>query len=224
MSNKSKPEAIDSAAREAAIYYRQACFTLGAPKLESLGEDVGREVAFAGRSNAGKSTALNAITDQKSLARTSKTPGRTQEIILFELDAQHRLADLPGYGYAKVSKQHKARWNFELERYFQQRQSLCGLFLIMDIRHPLKPGDWQMIRWCGEASLPCHVLLSKADKMKRSQARTALMKVVEELQEQSVLGSVQTFSGSNKDGVTDAHRVLDEWFGRTKASVPQPTS
>jgi len=218
MSNKSKPKAIHSASLEAAIYYRQARFTLSAPKLEALGEDAGLEVAFAGRSNAGKSTALNAITDQKQLARTSKTPGRTQEIVLFELDSKHRLADLPGYGYAKVSKQQKARWDFELERYFQQRESLCGLFLIMDIRHPLRPGDWQMISWCKQAALPSHVLLTKADKVTRNVARATIVKVANELEQHEVLGSVQTFSGASKDGVADAHEVLDRWFSRPSSS------
>ncbi len=206
---------------EPATFYRQAKFLLSAPRIESLGADDGLEIAFAGRSNAGKSTALNAITDQKSLARTSKTPGRTQEVVLFALDDHHRLADLPGYGYAKVSKSQKRDWELELERYFQRRESLCGLFLIMDIRHPLREGDWQMIHWCSAAGLPCHVLLSKADKLKRGAAKAATMRVVTALEDAGVAGSVQTFSGTTRDGVPAALAILDSWFGRSNDSEQQ---
>lgn len=200
-------------------FYQRAQFLISAPRVEKLSADEGAEIAFAGRSNAGKSTALNAIVSQKSLARTSKTPGRTQQVVLFELDADHRLADLPGYGYAKVSKQQKAQWDRELQRYFELRQSLRGLVLIMDIRHPLKDSDWKMIHWCAAAELPCHILLSKSDKLKRGATRSAVLAVVKQLRDEGFGGSVQSFSGASKDGVVEARQVLDEWFERGDGKV-----
>ncbi len=209
--NRDNPVIVFDAS-ERAKFYRRATFALSAPRIESLGADTGAEVAFAGRSNAGKSTALNAIAGQKSLARTSKTPGRTQQVVLFELVEGYRLADLPGYGYAKVAKSQKKQWDIELERYFRHRQSLRGLILIMDIRHPLREGDWQMLRWCAAAGLPCHCLLTKADKLKRGPARNAAFAVARELRDEGFVGSVQTFSGTSKDGVADVHEILHQWF------------
>ena len=200
-------------------FYQRARFLLSAPRIERLGADIGAEVAFAGRSNAGKSTALNAIVGQRSLARTSKTPGRTQQIVLFELDENHRLADLPGYGYAKVSKEQKRKWDHELERYFQLRQCLRGLILIMDIRHPLRDSDWRMIQFCSGAQLPCHIMLTKADKLKSGAVKSATMNVVNQLGDESAIRSVQTFSGTSKDGVRDAREVLNGWFERAETSA-----
>ncbi|MEZ5673031.1 MAG: ribosome biogenesis GTP-binding protein YihA/YsxC [Thiotrichaceae bacterium] len=136
--------------------YHQAQFLLSAPELKYLPEDVGFEIAFAGRSNSGKSSAINTIVEQKSLARTSKTPGRTQQLVLFSLDAQRRLVDLPGYGYAKVPLAVKLHWQKTLEQYLQTRQCLCGLVLMMDIRHPMTEFDQQMLAWCERMNMTAH--------------------------------------------------------------------
>lgn len=156
--------------------YRTASYVISAHHLKQLPADSGYEVAFAGRSNAGKSSAINTLTEQKSLARTSKTPGRTQQIVIFDLDEERRIADLPGYGYAKVPQKLKAHWQQVMQRYFEQRKCLRGVVLVMDIRHPMKPFDEQMLAWCSASGVPCHVLLTKADKLKRGQAATTLLK------------------------------------------------
>ncbi|WP_022947637.1 ribosome biogenesis GTP-binding protein YihA/YsxC [Methylohalobius crimeensis] len=174
--------------------------------------DTGFEVAFAGRSNAGKSSALNALTRQKALARTSKTPGRTQQLVFFEVDDSRRLVDLPGYGYAKVSARIQARWSRSLEDYFRQRRSLRGIFLIMDIRHPLSEFDWRMIEWCAHYELPLHILLTKADKLKYGPAKNTLLKVQKTLAESLHPPSIQLFSASKKTGIDEAHAVLDRWL------------
>ena len=161
--------------------FRQATYVLSAHHPGQLPPDEGIEVAIAGRSNAGKSSAINALTDQKSLARTSKTPGRTQQIVIFEVDEGRRLADLPGYGFAKVPQSLKEHWQRAMEEYFRTRQSLRGVVLVMDIRHPMRPFDQQMLAWCEAAGLPCHVLLTKADKLKRGPARSTLLQVRKQL-------------------------------------------
>ncbi len=196
-------------------FYNRAEFIEAAHQLRQLPHDVGYEVAFAGRSNAGKSTALNAITSRKSLARTSKTPGRTQQIVVFQLDEDRRLCDLPGYGYAKVPPSMRKHWDETLGLYFQTRESLKGLVLIMDIRHPLKESDWQILRWCESAKLPCHILLTKSDKLKRSQIKQTLFKVANEISGLDLEASIQDFSGASGDGVAEAHEVLNGWLGRT---------
>jgi len=145
--------------------FRIASYVLNAHELKQLPEDRGIEVAIAGRSNAGKSSAINTFTDQKSLARTSKTPGRTQQIVIFKLDEDRRIADLPGYGYAKVPLKLKAHWRKVMERYFQTRSCLRGVVLVMDIRHPMREFDQQMLAWCDASNTPCHILLTKADKL-----------------------------------------------------------
>ena len=137
--------------------FRQAEYTLAAHHLHQLPPDTGWEVAIAGRSNAGKSSALNVLTGQKSLARTSKTPGRTQQIVIFRVDDDRRIADLPGYGYAKVPQDLKAHWQQVMQDYFETRESLRGVVLVMDIRHPMKPFDQMMLEWCAATGLPCHV-------------------------------------------------------------------
>ncbi len=192
--------------------YRQASYVLSAHRLQQLPADQGREVAFAGRSNAGKSSAINAITGQKSLARTSKTPGRTQQIVVFDLDGDRRLMDLPGYGYAKVGKSMRAHWDQMLDQYFRSRKSLRGLMLIMDIRHPLKDFDLQMLNWCRAANLPCHLLLTKADKLKRGPAGNVRLKVERTLRDRGLDATVQTFSALRRSGVAEAHGVLDGWL------------
>jgi len=192
--------------------YQQARFLLSAPDTRHAPPDTGAEVAFAGRSNAGKSSALNAITRQRGLARTSKTPGRTQQINFFALDEGVRLVDLPGYGYARVSRQTRAQWQRHLARYLETRASLRGLVLLMDIRHPLTEFDRQLLSWCHHARLRCHVLLTKADKLKRGPAQAALLQVRKKLPEWHPEATVQLFSAKTPSGCEEVHRLLDEWL------------
>jgi GTP-binding protein len=192
--------------------YRQASFLTGAAKLNQAPPDQGYEVAFAGRSNAGKSSAINALCDQKSLARISKTPGRTQLLNFFALSTERRIVDLPGYGYAKVSDGIKREWQGSLAAYLEQRRCLRGLMLMMDIRHPLKEYDLQMLGWADQISLPVHVLLTKSDKLKKGPAGNTLLKVHRELQKISPGFSVQTFSAVKRTGIDEAHARLDRWF------------
>ena len=190
--------------------YRQARYVISAHHLKQLGDDSGREVAVAGRSNAGKSSAINALTGQKALARTSKTPGRTQQIVLFAIDEQRRIADLPGYGYAQVPAAMRAHWRKTVEAYFQRRQSLRGVVLVMDIRHPLRPFDEQMLAWCTAAGVPCHVLLTKADKLKRGPARATLQQVRKALPPGA---TAQVFSARSREGLAELIERLDTWYG-----------
>jgi len=191
--------------------YRKATFSKSAVELEQLPTDSGSEVAFIGCSNAGKSSALNAITGQRGLARISKTPGRTQAINIFDLGNKHqRLMDLPGYGYAKVPKAVRERWGKTIDTYLQDRESLSGLVLLMDIRHPLKPLDQHLIEWTMSCHLPLHILLTKADKLSRNQQRKTLNEVTEVLSEYGDLISVQVFSSLTREGVDDAKEALDE--------------
>ncbi|MCC5859879.1 MAG: YihA family ribosome biogenesis GTP-binding protein [Ectothiorhodospiraceae bacterium] len=197
--------------------YHQARFLKSANRLDQLPPDTGLEVAFAGRSNAGKSSALNAITGQKSLARTSKTPGRTQLINLFPVSDAMALVDLPGYGYAKVPERIRAHWQQVLPTYLAKRRALRGVMLIMDIRHPLRDFDRQMLAWTRDAGLPVHVLLSKADKLKRGAAMQALLTVRKALERDFPGSTVQLFSAHSRLGVDEAHAVLDHWFGVKEA-------
>lgn len=179
-----------------------------------LPPDDGREVAFAGRSNAGKSSALNALTRQNALARVSKTPGRTQQLVYFEVAPQRYLVDLPGYGYAKVPMDLKAHWEKFLDRWFQSRQALRGLVVVMDIRHPLKDYDRQMIGYAVARDLPVHGLLTKADKLGRGQQMQALAAVRKEMAGtwgESTVG-VQTFSSQSKQGVDQARELVAGWL------------
>ncbi|ALG68641.1 ribosome biogenesis GTP-binding protein YihA/YsxC [Beggiatoa leptomitoformis] len=197
-------------------FYHQAKYTISVHNLSQLPSDTGREVAFAGRSNAGKSSAINAITQQKSLARTSKTPGRTQQIIFFELDEKRRLIDLPGYGYAKVSITIKQHWQNTLERYLQTRDSLRGLILLMDIRHPLTDFDKNMLLWCQHSAMPVHILLTKADKLSFGASKSALLQVKAQLTQfktESSEISIQLFSSLKLTGLEEARSVLDGWLG-----------
>ena len=192
--------------------YRQAHYTISATQLSELPPDTGIEVAFAGRSNAGKSSAINTITDQKSLARISKTPGRTQMINFFAMDEERALVDLPGYGYAKVPEQMKIRWQQTLGKYLETRNSLRGLMLMMDIRHPLKDFDLQMVSWANKAELDVHILLTKSDKLKNGAAMATLHKVTAELEQKELKASVQPFSSLKRSGKDTAISKLDEWF------------
>jgi GTP-binding protein len=193
--------------------FRQAQFFTSANKINQLPPDEGAEVAFAGRSNAGKSTALNAITDNKGLAKTSKTPGRTQLINFFALDEGHHLVDLPGYGYAKVPVAVKQHWQKVLSSYLEQRQSLRGLVLMMDVRHPLKEYDLQMLEWCRHQQMPVHILLTKADKLKRGAASSALQQVKRALREEYPQATVQLFSAPARQGLEEVRRKLERWLG-----------
>ena len=192
--------------------YRKARFLLSAPDVRHLPPDTGREVAFAGRSNAGKSSVINTITGQKALARTSKTPGRTQQINVFPLCEQRYLIDLPGYGFAKLPQAIRAHWQRALPEYLQRRQSLCGLMIIMDVRHPLTPLDQQMLAWCREATLPVHVVLTKADKLKQGPATHTLRHTAQWLSEHHGQTSVQLFSATRGRGIDEVHAKLDEWL------------
>lgn len=192
--------------------YRGAQFLTSAAKLSQCPPDTGWEVAFAGRSNAGKSSAINSLTNNKKLAKTSRTPGRTQLINFFELSDCQRLVDLPGYGFAKVPLAVKREWTKQLEIYLQNRQCLRGLILLMDVRHPLQPFDRQMLGWALQASMPVHILLTKADKLKRGAAGTALLQVRAELKHQEELTSVQLFSALKHEGHKELIAVLDGWL------------
>ena len=192
-------------------YYHRARFLKSAARLDQSPADTGVEVAFAGRSNAGKSSALNTLCGQKSLARTSKTPGRTQLLNFFELDEERRLVDLPGYGYAKVAEKIKRQWQGALADYIQHRECLRGLILLMDIRHPLKDFDMQMLEWNIHYGLPTHILLTKADKLKRGAAQSTLLKVRKAFADRPEI-SAQLFSSLTRQGVDEAHQVLDSWF------------
>tara|TARA_B100001105_G_scaffold48029_1_gene36029 strand:+ start:722 stop:1360 length:639 start_codon:yes stop_codon:yes gene_type:complete len=191
---------------------QQATFIKSASLVSQCPPDIGLEVAFAGRSNAGKSSALNTLTHAR-LARTSKTPGRTQLINFFKLDDERRLVDLPGYGYAKVPLELKAHWQQHLDAYLTGRQSLVGLVLVMDLRHPLSDFDCMMLEWARKSDIPAHVLLSKADKMAFGAAKNALLKVQTRMRKE--LGSnasVQLFSSPKRMGVDEAHGRLAQWL------------
>lgn len=192
--------------------YQQTRFLTSAAHLKQCPSDEGLEIAFAGRSNAGKSSAINAITQQNKLAKTSKTPGRTQLLNFFQVDSeQHRLVDLPGYGYAKVPLAQKKKWESYIDAYLRNRQSLCGLFLIMDIRHPLTEFDHMILDWTRECQLPTHILLTKADKLKFGPAKSTLLKVQRSL-EAFPLCSAQLFSGTRAMGVEEARDQLTDWL------------
>ena len=193
--------------------YRQAAFQSSAAKLKQAPPDEGFEVAFAGRSNAGKSSAINTLCDQKALARTSKTPGRTQLLNFFAIDEQRRIVDLPGYGYAKVAEGIKREWQGTLAAYLENRECLRGLMLMMDIRHPLKDYDLQMLDWANSIALPVHVLLTKSDKLKNGPAKNTLLQLRSDLQRTNPGFSAQTFSALKRPGIDEAHTKLDEWFG-----------
>lgn len=192
--------------------YSKAVFLKSAARVSHLPEDSGYEVAFAGRSNAGKSSALNCLTGIRNLARTSKTPGRTQLINLFGIDEARRLVDLPGYGYAKVALQVKLEWQKNLAHYLEVRQSLKGLILLMDIRHPLKDLDLMMIDWALERELPVHILLTKSDKLSRSDVKNAVSKVRKHYELAEHLITVQSFSSLKKEGVAELIALLNQWL------------
>lgn len=205
---------------KAIFNYQQTRFLTSAPDIRALPDDSGIEVAFAGRSNAGKSSALNTLTRQNSLARTSKTPGRTQLINTFHLAENKRLIDLPGYGFAKVPLEVKEKWQKSLSEYLMKRQSLKGIVVLMDIRHPLKDLDQQLVHWAVQSGLSVLILLTKADKLSPGPRK----KTVLEVREASLafMGdvTVEAFSSLNKIGLAELEQVLDRWFsGETNPAI-----
>ena len=196
------------------LNYQSARFMISAPTLSQCPPDFGAEVAFAGRSNAGKSSSINTLTQNSRLARTSKTPGRTQLINFFGLHngTDQKLVDLPGYGYAKVPEKVKLEWQRHLSEYLLNRQVLRGIVLVMDIRHPLTEFDQMMLEWADQVNKPVHILLTKADKLKKGAAKKALLEVKQALREWEDLVTVQQFSALKKEGVAQLRQQLDQWL------------
>ncbi|WP_010111894.1 ribosome biogenesis GTP-binding protein YihA/YsxC [Acinetobacter sp. P8-3-8] len=206
---KKADPAISEYSTSSLNWLRKAEFLMSAPKLNLCVEDTGYEVAFAGRSNAGKSSAINALTNQKQLARASKRPGRTQMINFFSLgNPDQRLVDLPGYGYAAVPEAMKIVWQKELENYLIHRKSLQGLVLLMDIRHPLQHFDVMMLEWAYSRHLFVHVLLTKSDKLNRGPASKVLLDVQQQLRKMKLNFSIQLFSSMNKQGLEELASVM----------------
>lgn len=193
-------------------HYRSTRFLTSVSETAQLPPDEGREAAFAGRSNAGKSSALNALTGQRQLARISKTPGRTQMLNFFEVDPGRHLVDLPGYGYAQVPAAIRTRWQRTLEFYLRERRSLQGLVLLVDIRRTLTALDHQLLDWSHWRQLPVHVLLTKADKLKRGPAAASLHSVRRELEQRYPLATVQLFSAQTGSGLDALRQRLDGWL------------
>ena len=196
------------------LNYAKTHFILSAPDITHLPVDTGVEIAFAGRSNAGKSSALNTLTNQKSLARTSKTPGRTQLINLFEVEENCRLVDLPGYGYAQVPEAIKRKWQKSLGEYLQKRESLKGLVVLMDIRHPLKDLDQQMIEWAVSVNIPVMLLLTKADKLASGAQKKQVNMVKEAILPFQGDITVAPFSSPKRVGLDALKQKLDKWFSQ----------
>lgn len=196
------------------VNFSNVSFIAGAAALSQLPRDEGAEVAFAGRSNAGKSSAINTITASKSLARIGKLPGRTREINFFRLGDEHRLVDLPGYGYAKVPKTMKAHWGQLIADYLANRASLRGVVIIMDVRRPFTTLDQQLVDWCAVADLPVHVLLTKCDKLSRGAGVQALNKATRVAEAQSLEVSLQLFSALKSLGTEQARSQLIRWLER----------
>ncbi|MGL5949413.1 MAG: ribosome biogenesis GTP-binding protein YihA/YsxC [Aeromonas sp.] len=192
--------------------FNKVHFVTSAPDIRHLPTDGGVEIAFAGRSNAGKSSALNTLTRQKNLARTSKTPGRTQLINLFELEPGKRLVDLPGYGYAQVPLEMKLKWQKSLAEYLQRRDSLKGLVILMDIRHPLKDTDLNMLEWSAHRALPVQILLTKADKLSPGPRNNQVIKVRNAVANLGPQIKVAAFSSLNNIGVEQLTQTLSEWY------------
>ncbi|MBR9788039.1 MAG: YihA family ribosome biogenesis GTP-binding protein [Vibrionaceae bacterium] len=201
------------------IHYQNTHFITSAPDIRHLPEDEGVEIAFAGRSNAGKSSALNRLTNQKSLAKTSKTPGRTQLINLFKVEEGCHIVDLPGYGFAQVPVEMKNKWQKSLGEYLQKRECLKGLVVLMDIRHPMKDLDQQMIFWAIDSRIPVQVLLTKADKLKSGARKQTLLKVRKQVETFGGDVDVDVFSSLKGLGVDQLRAKLDTWFAPALAHL-----
>ncbi len=193
------------------IDFTKAQYSLAAHLPSQWPEDIGSEVAFAGRSNVGKSSAINAITNQIRLAKTSKTPGRTRQIVFFDLDIAHRLVDLPGYGYARAPQSLRHHWQEFITEYLISRDCLCALVIPMDIRRPLTDLDATMLECCWQQHLPAHILLTKADKFKRGKAINVFRSVVRQIKSNPQT-SVQLFSSTSRQGVTEAREKLSDFL------------
>lgn len=212
MRNPIKPTFIAPSTTVSARY-RAARFLSSADALSGLPPDTGREVAFAGRSNAGKSSALNLLTGQRNLARTSKTPGRTQLLNVFEVTPERYLVDLPGYGYAQVPEAMRRHWQMLVGQYLRERAALRGLLLLVDVRHPLTALDRQLLAYRAARGLAAHILLTKADKLSRGKATTALLQLQATLRTDFPGVSAQLFSGLSGEGADQARAQLDDWLG-----------
>lgn len=188
---------------------QRAEYLISVHNPSQLPPDRGVEVAIAGRSNAGKSSLINRLCRQKSLARTSRTPGRTRQLVFFQLDEDHHLVDLPGYGFARVGGELKRHWKGLIQGYLEKRQALAGLVIVMDVRHPLKPGDVDLANWAGAQGLPLHLVLTKADKLGHGKQKEALMTV-----RRSVDASVgvQLFSATTGQGLEELEAVMSNWL------------
>jgi len=204
-------ESTDSTGKQLPELLRQPEFILGAAEPHQFPDDDRVEIAFAGRSNVGKSSAINAITNRRKLARTSKQPGRTQQINFFSLGDQARLADLPGYGFAQVPLSVKKKWQETIHKYLSDRPNLIILVLLMDIRHPLTDLDVQMIKWASDSNLPTQILLTKADKFKRGKIASTVLMVERELKKYAGQFAVEPFSSQNYLGVNKMRQQLEEW-------------
>jgi len=191
--------------------FNRTKFVTSASTFNNCPNDSLIEVAFAGRSNAGKSSAINSICNQSRLARTSKTPGRTQLLNFFTIESNKYLVDLPGYGFAKVPLKVKDQWQRELEQYLRQRKPLSGLILLSDIRHPLKEFDRMMVDWAVHSNLPLHLLLTKADKLKRGAAQNTLLKVQKEFETLTDV-SAQLFSSLKNKGIEEVRERISNWL------------
>ncbi len=198
----------------------QARFTKSASAVKNFPTDSRAEIAFCGRSNAGKSSAINALCRQNSLARTSKTPGRTQLINFFKLDGDSHLVDLPGYGYAKAPAKVQLQWQRLMENYLVNRNALCGLVLVMDIRHPLTEIDWTMIRWTKHYQRPLYILLTKVDKVNKNDTVKTLTKVTSDLEKQGFNCGVQVFSSTKKIGISQAQKKISAWLSEALERAP----
>lgn len=209
---------MDKPDRPGGINYQLARYFISASTVEQCPPDNCREVAFVGRSNAGKSSAINVLTSQNKLARTSKTPGRTQLLNYFELAPERYLVDLPGFGYAAVPLEVKRKWHKQLEKYLENRKSLQGLVLLMDIRHPFKELDEVIVQWCQNAGMRLHILLTKADKLTHGAASNVLLQTRRSLSEHGERVTVQLFSALKNQGVDELRRQLDMWLSDPPAS------
>ena len=196
------------------VDYRQARFLISVSSIRGLPPDRGREVAFAGRSNAGKSSAINALSGQRGLARTSRTPGRTRLVNFFEIDELRRLVDLPGYGYAKVPRSMSREWGTLVGKYLESRRSLAGVVVLMDIRRPLTGLDGTLLDWCRAADLPILAVLTKADKLPRGRRAAAVAEARGSLAEYCDAALVIPFSATRPIGREEITACLDGWFGR----------
>jgi len=194
------------------VNLRQAAFLLAVAKPSQLPPDRGAEIAFAGRSNAGKSTAINVITGQNRLARTSKTPGRTQQIVFFTLDETRRLADLPGYGFARVPESVRQSWSRLVEHYLNDRKCLRGVILLMDARRPFTPLDRTLVDWCAASAIPMLALLTKSDKLRRGEAVKALAEASQAAKAMHARMNLQLFSGLKRTGVDTACEQICAWL------------